>query len=81
MTRIKITALILALFVVLTGCAGGGTRSTSPDTPMCAAAKSNYQMCYGNCLMVTPGGFLQAAGQCGYTCSSQQQQMNLMCAR
>jgi hypothetical protein len=53
---------------VLFGCE---TESQSNVSRECARAKSIFQMCYGNCLSRTPGGFVAAAGRCGNVCQEE----------
>ena len=75
---------IIFMSLSLSGCqtaGSGGSYYSTPETPQCRAARSNYQMCYGNCLMNTPGGTLAAMAQCGNQCMNYSFQVNLMCAR
>lgn len=75
---------IITISIFLYGCqtSGSGGRNYSvPETPQCKAARANYQMCFGNCLMRTPGGTLAAMGQCGNQCMDYSFQVNMMCAR
>ena len=76
----RIPLLVITMCFVV-GCATQSTRTaySKPVTPQCQQAKSEYQMCYGNCLMVTPGGFLYAAGQCGRQCQRYSSMMGYMC--
>lgn len=75
--KIVISVLFLML---LTSCATKTNNSNAEtETYECRIAKSEYQMCYGNCLMTTPGAFLQAAGICGNSCMKQMYDMKRVC--
>ena len=86
MSRNYLLAIIGIIFMssTLSGCQTSGTSGgyySAPETPQCRAARSNYQICYGTCLMNTPGGTLAAMSQCGNQCMDYSFQVNIMCAR
>lgn len=73
-------AITFTFFISLTGCQTTGTSGYSEKiTPQCRAAKSNYQMCYGSCLTVTPGGLITAMGICGNKCMNYSAQVSHAC--
>tara|TARA_B100000886_G_C20319718_1_gene447545 strand:+ start:304 stop:564 length:261 start_codon:yes stop_codon:yes gene_type:complete len=73
--------LAISVALILTSCqtSGGGYGYSKPETPQCRAARSQYQICYGNCLTVTPGGVLAAMGKCGNKCMNYSMQVAAMC--
>lgn len=72
----------LLLIAVLTGCESTGpgsqTHATSV-TEQCRIARAKFRICYGSCLSSTPGGFIQAAGQCGNRCSNESMDVQRAC--
>ena len=52
---------------------------STPETAQCRAARSQYKICYGNCLMVTPGTTLSVMGKCGNNCMNYSMQVASMC--
>ena len=74
-------SIFISAALILSSCqtTGAGYGYTKPETPQCRAARSQYQICYGNCLMVTPGGTLTAMGQCGNQCMNYSMQVAAMC--
>ena len=78
--KILLAFFFLFFSISLVGCQPTGTSGYSKQiTPQCRAAKSNFQMCYGNCLMVTPGGLITAMGICGNKCMNYSVQVSYAC--
>ena len=73
---IYVNIVLIPILLILVSCATG---PSVPDTPECRMAKSEYQIWYGNCLMETPGDFLQVAGICGNQCMEYTKYMARAC--
>ena len=73
--------LLMCSSLILTNCQTTGSNYgySKPETPQCRAACSQYQICAGNCLMVTPGSTVTVMGQCGNKCMNYTMQVARMC--
>jgi hypothetical protein len=74
------TILLFAVLFLFAGC----VEYSATDTPRCHAAKSNYNLCYSNCLSSGPsrtGNFFDDLGVCNSRCFEHQARMNIICAK
>ena len=88
-TKLKLYITILIIGFIFSSCQSttqGSSNNKQQKTykevnPQCRIAKSQHQICLGNCMMVTPGSFLTVMGKCGNSCSRQSMQVAAMCNR
>ena len=82
MNKIILYFTILFLGILLSSCqtTGSGYGGYSkPVSPQCNIARSQFNICYGNCLSTTPGSTLNVMSQCGYRCQNYSMQVARFC--